>query len=201
MILEKEKISFACLFLLFLAMCFALVKGYEIHDGGIVENIQAAVLVLIFIKSIITLKNPKNKFKLFYTLVILASLWGFLEEINYGQRIFGYSIPDFFRTYNIQKEFNIHNFSKYTGEFICLAIVTIFGGILIFKKRITNSFFNRFIPEIIFNNSKYIIAGPLLFAIITIITSLLKTNLPFNSADLGEVFELYFYLSVLVFIF
>ena len=159
MILEKEKISFACLFLLFLAMCFALVKGYEIHDGGIVENIQAAVLVLIFIKSIITLKNPKNKFKLFYTLVILASLWGFLEEINYGQRIFGYSIPDFFRTYNIQKEFNIHNFSKYTGEFICLAIVTIFGGILIFKKRITNSFSIDLYPRLFLTIQNILLPG------------------------------------------
>jgi hypothetical protein len=199
-VLKKEKNIFGGLLWFLAIIFFALLKGYKVSEGGFVELAQLAVLLLIFARSAIILKHPGSEFKLFYMAVSLISLWVLLEEINYGQRIFKYSIPGFFLTHNYQQEFNIHNLSKYTGHIIYLS-TAIIGGILVFKRKIINNFLVRFIPKRPLNNLKYIITPPLLYIIIKIIILLAKRKLPFSLPDLDEIFELYFYLTILVFIF
>lgn len=44
-----------------------------------------------------------------WTLVTLAALFGALEEISYGQRVFGWASPAWFLAHNRQQETNVHN--------------------------------------------------------------------------------------------
>lgn len=48
--------------------------------------------------------------RLFFAVLAIACFYVIGEEISWGQRIFNISAPDFFRTHNLQKETNIHNF-------------------------------------------------------------------------------------------
>ncbi len=45
----------------------------------------------------------------FFTLLALASFYTFMEEISWGQRLFGYQTPDFFEKHSYQDEANLHN--------------------------------------------------------------------------------------------
>jgi len=89
------------------------------------------------------LKNNKNR-KIHSVLFLLFSIGLFfvsLEEISYGQRIFGWKTPDKIQEINIQKETNIHNnFSYNLNEniYILIGLYGIFSGKIInilFKKR------------------------------------------------------------------
>ena len=45
-----------------------------------------------------------------WLLILGFGFWA-LEEISFGQRIFSFDPPDFFKTHNLQNEMNIHNLS------------------------------------------------------------------------------------------
>ena len=51
----------------------------------------------------------------FFLLLGIACLYTVLEEISWGQRLFGFESPYVFDQYNLQQETNIHNF--FTGPF------------------------------------------------------------------------------------
>lgn len=56
--------------------------------------------------------KEEQKLDLTYTvlgLLTLAMIFGALEEISYGQRIFNWSSGEFFQSNNAQKETNLHN--------------------------------------------------------------------------------------------
>ena len=52
---------------------------------------------------------------IFYLLLSLFFLVAFLEEISWGQRIFGIETPAVFTEYNHQEEINIHNLNWFHG--------------------------------------------------------------------------------------
>lgn len=47
--------------------------------------------------------------RLLYGLFAVAALFVALEEISYGQHLFGWSSPEYFREHNLQGEVNLHN--------------------------------------------------------------------------------------------
>lgn len=47
--------------------------------------------------------------RLFFGLLALATFYVVMEEISWGQRIFGFDSPEFFKRHNLQDEANIHN--------------------------------------------------------------------------------------------
>lgn len=49
-------------------------------------------------------------YRWFFILLMLACLYTVMEEISWGQRVFGFSSPDFFKSRNLQGETNLHNF-------------------------------------------------------------------------------------------
>ena len=51
-----------------------------------------------------------SRYRLFFAVLALACFYVTMEEISWGQRIFGWSSPEFFKTRNIQGETNLHNF-------------------------------------------------------------------------------------------
>jgi hypothetical protein len=102
-----------------LFICFALLHENAmknaVREDGIIENLQAILYLLgavvwFYAASI----NPRD-FKgerrrvIFYILFGGVFLFIFLEEISWGQRIFGFSTPTDLRELNMQGETNIHN--------------------------------------------------------------------------------------------
>jgi len=56
-----------------------------------------------------------SRYRWFFVLFALAGLYVVLEEISWGQRIFGFSTPDFLKEHNLQGEANLHNL--FTGPY------------------------------------------------------------------------------------
>jgi tetratricopeptide (TPR) repeat protein len=51
-----------------------------------------------------------SRYRLFFAVLALACFYVTMEEISWGQRLFGWSSPELFKTRNIQGETNLHNF-------------------------------------------------------------------------------------------
>lgn len=86
-----------------------------LQEDGVVENLQAILYLLgavVWIYAFIIFR-PETKIekrrRLFYVLFMGFFLFLFLEEISYGQRLFGITTPEALREINLQDETNIHN--------------------------------------------------------------------------------------------
>jgi uncharacterized membrane protein len=62
---------------------------------------------------VLTFKKNKNIFLLLLAMVLF---FGAGEEIDWGQRIFGFGIPEGINKINVQHEFNIHNLEIFDGK-------------------------------------------------------------------------------------
>ena len=77
----------------------------------------------------------KGRYRPFFGLLAASCLYVILEEISWGQRIFGIKSPDFFKAENLQGELNIHNFFtgpygtalKHTIAYVLAAGLVIYG--------------------------------------------------------------------------
>lgn len=59
-----------------------------------------------------------TRYRWFFVLFTLAALYVVLEEISWGQRIFGFATPEFLKEHNLQGEANLHNI--FTGPYSTL---------------------------------------------------------------------------------
>jgi hypothetical protein len=92
------------------------------REDHLIENLQALLLVSTAVWIIV-----KEKISFIRFIGGMGFIFLFLEEISYGQRIFHYTPPAFFLTYNDQQECNLHNliFNK-MGVFG--SILSVMGG-------------------------------------------------------------------------
>lgn len=75
-----------------------------------------------------------NKFKDFQWFYIGLSIFCFLvamEEISWGQRIFGYRPPNYFLENNYQQEFTVHNIMNKSVRIITIKVVIFCYGIIL----------------------------------------------------------------------
>ena len=86
-----------------------------VKEDKAIENIQAVLFLmgvclwfLAFYRTFKFNRSEKRR-QIFYVLFILLFLFFFLEEISWGQRIFGTSTPESLEEMNLQGETNIHN--------------------------------------------------------------------------------------------
>ena len=86
-----------------------------LREDGIIENLQAILFLLgaiLWMYAFVIFK-PDTKIekrrRLFYLLFTAFFLFLFLEEISYGQRLFGITTPEALKDINMQDETNIHN--------------------------------------------------------------------------------------------
>ena len=56
-----------------------------------------------------------TRYRWFFVFFALAALYVVLEEISWGQRIFGFATPEFLKEHNLQGEANLHNL--FTGPY------------------------------------------------------------------------------------
>jgi hypothetical protein len=87
-----------------------------LREDGVVENLQAILYLFgaciwgfaFVIASRNSIKKDKRR-RLFYILFMGFFIFLFLEEISYGQRLFGITTPNTLKELNLQDETNIHN--------------------------------------------------------------------------------------------
>ncbi len=152
---RRAKIIKICLFIfpLIFTVLLLYVKwklGYESQswqrinsEGGLVEygTSIAYILTSIFTYQIgKTFWSENDKFLGFiYFFMMGLFLFIGLEEISYGQRLIGFSSPDFFKDNNIQGEVTLHNLSFFHRNllhqsYILIGFLGSFSWLLFLKK-------------------------------------------------------------------
>ncbi len=107
------------------------------YEDNVVEWLTFILLVASGILSIIIANGIRKKYRYFHWFFILFSVFTILaglEEISWGQRVFGVESPEFFKKHSDQKEINLHNtFQEKTRiktKHIALLVLFIYGVIL-----------------------------------------------------------------------
>ena len=100
---------------------------------------ESAGAVLLFVGSVIgayagvlALKKarPLGIVHLMLLALAVVLLFASLEEVSYGQRIFGFSTPSSFKSLNVQNEFNLHNVATgFTNR--VFAFAALLGGFVL----------------------------------------------------------------------
>lgn len=82
-------------------------------EGGVIEYGTSVAYILAFAFAIPVansfLREKHQIWGILYYLFAFALLFVGLEEISWGQRLFGIESPEFFETYNSQDEITLHN--------------------------------------------------------------------------------------------
>ena len=88
-------------------------EGTYCVEDGFIEWITVCALAfgsfICFYRANVLKPFRRRRFTLGLTLMGLLFLFGLGEEISWGQRIIGFESPQFFKQYNTQMEFNLHN--------------------------------------------------------------------------------------------
>jgi hypothetical protein len=102
--------------LILLCVTFLILQGlYLINtdyfkEDHLVENAQAIILLVTSLSALRRSRQPGwNHYRFFFIVAGIGFLFVFLEEINYGQRIFHIQNPAFFLKLNDSQEMNFHN--------------------------------------------------------------------------------------------
>lgn len=128
--------SIITFFTLWSAINEKMLVHYFCEDGP-AEWLQAIFLLLSFIVFSINFIRSLRKGEspdLIALVISLVSLFAFLEEISYGQRLFGIKSPYYFERHNVHREINIHNLLPLDSatEIASFAIFLVWGIILPF---------------------------------------------------------------------
>ena len=125
-----------------------------IQEDSIIEYAQAA---LYFAAAVLSLsiafrffRDHANIHAALYCIFFLFLLVVSLEEISWGQRIFGIDTPGFFFRHNLQHEFTVHNMENIQpflpSVFICIGFYGSFSWLLQIKHQFKSPFIDFYIP-------------------------------------------------------
>ena len=126
-----------------------------LKEDGIVENLTSIFyFISCFISFSIALKYSTNSQKLYsvpYFALACCFFFIAMEEISWGQRIFGIQTPEYLMEDNYQGEMNIHNL-KFFPLHALYIIVGLYGGLsrVFLPKSTVNKYkpiVNYFIPD------------------------------------------------------
>lgn len=74
------------------------------------EWAQVFFFLMTFIfASLNVISSDVGRFRWFFSVLALAALYTFMEEISWGQRLIGFDTPGFFEEHSYQNEANLHN--------------------------------------------------------------------------------------------
>ncbi len=92
----------------FMAVKFPLAYIWATYEDLLGEWAQTYFFLAAAILSVLVALRDR-RYRWFFALLAVACSYVVLEEISWGQRIFGYSTPDFLKSRNLQGEANLHN--------------------------------------------------------------------------------------------
>lgn len=90
------------------AVYFPIVFVWATYEDLYGEWGQTYAFVAAFLLSL-QLARSSSRYRWFFAALAAVCFYAFMEEISWGQRIFGIESPGFFKRYNLQRETNIHN--------------------------------------------------------------------------------------------
>lgn len=93
---------------IFLAAKFPLAYIWATYEDLFGEWLQVYLFLGALLFSV-KLSFLSSSYRWFYIVLSVACLYVILEEISWGQRLFGISSPQFFEKNNLQGEINLHN--------------------------------------------------------------------------------------------
>lgn len=107
------------------------------REDGVIEYATALFYLVASVVSAVLAYRSRHWKARAWMLGILAVLFFGVsgEEISWGQRIFDIETPEFFETYNIQNETNLHNMAGYTVDHALYLGVLLYGGVVPFLAR------------------------------------------------------------------
>jgi glucan phosphoethanolaminetransferase (alkaline phosphatase superfamily) len=106
-------------------------------EDGPIENLEALVLFIAFCLGVSFLIRGWHRYpvwaRVFFLIGVVGALYAALEEISYGQRIFGWATPESWGLINDQDETNLHNTSAWLDQKprLILQIGVVIGGLII----------------------------------------------------------------------
>jgi hypothetical protein len=131
-------ITFIILFL-----CLSNIQSLYKEDGFF-ENLNALFFLLSsLILMLCGIKYNKYTNRLFLFFLSILMFFFSMEEISWGQRIFGWATPQILEKTNFQNEINIHNLFNPLSKYIYLALSISLGGFIYFQKKIVKKFYNK----------------------------------------------------------
>jgi len=116
------------------------------QEDGIIEW-GSALLFLVsgFISySIFSQMRRKEKSRLLYLAIAVLFTLCFMEEISWGQRLFGLRSPEISSRFNVQNETNLHNLGGYFFDHLFILGVFLYGYVLAVLYRLHLFFYNLF---------------------------------------------------------
>lgn len=160
---RKIRVLFPIILIFFCYLWFEQysVFWYLINEDSILEYLEFAFYLLAALGSFQIfrrLKNVKNKKiqSLLFLLLSVGLIFVSLEEISYGQRIFGWETPDDIQEINIQKETNIHNIFGYDTNETAYILVGLYG---VLARPLVNIFFKKSKKELsVFTVPKFLVS-------------------------------------------
>jgi hypothetical protein len=117
---------------------YLMFNGYDIFfiikQEGVLDTLQFPIYLIIFALCISMFRHDSGLEGFVEIVFSLGVLFVALEEISWGQFVFGYSIPDFFIFNNLQQETNLHNLGFFQNlthlAYIAVGLIFSFGRIL-----------------------------------------------------------------------
>ena len=91
-----------------MACYFPLAYIWATYEDLVGEWAQTYSFLAAAVLAIMVALRP-TQYRWFFALLAVACSYVFLEEISWGQRIFGFETPEFLKSRNLQGEANIHN--------------------------------------------------------------------------------------------
>lgn len=135
---------YLCLFtpLAFLVLSVVVEHGFGYKcftacEDGPVEWVQAVVCFAAFVVGLRFWLRERRHYpvwaQIFFLIGVAGALFAALEEVSYGQRIFGWGTPDSWGLINDQNETNLHNASSWLDQKprLILFIGSVIGGLII----------------------------------------------------------------------
>lgn len=96
---------------LWLAIVYPEAYIWATYEDLYGEWLQFFLYLTVFIFAVLLAwKHKQSPYRLYFVLLAAAAFYTVMEEISWGQRIFGFNSPFIFDQYNIQSETNLHNF-------------------------------------------------------------------------------------------
>ena len=90
----------------------------HVSEGFFLTSSLLFLIIPFYLKNLTNLKKQKILIRSLLIMAGLALMFIFLEEISYGQHLFGWESSGVFETYNFQNETNLHNFINPFYRFI-----------------------------------------------------------------------------------
>lgn len=127
------------LVVLFSFIWFAIVGDYKALKGefGIIENMTVLFLVVAIgfcISSIISVNKlgPSGSLRTWLFMLLLGATYFALEELSYGQHMFGWSTAETWKELNNQGETNLHNVHALFDQLprLLLTLGILIGGVI-----------------------------------------------------------------------